>query len=194
MFNIYPWQQKLWQLLTNEVKQNRLAHALLLHGASGLGKRDFARAFSRYVLCECKTTTSAVTQRDVNESTSGSSVEPIFREKEANNGSAHPGTDLLPSACGECKSCQWFQAGTHPYFFSVGLEEKSKAIKIDQLRELTHRLEKTSHRGHYQIAVIESADTMNRAAANALLKTLEEPSECVVILLVADRLKPLPAT
>jgi len=155
MFNAYPWQKKPWQFLISEVQQNRLAYALLLHGVTGLGKRDFAAAFSAYILCDHRTSVSA---------------------------------------CGECQSCRWFKAGSHPDFFRVTLEEKSKAIKVDQLRELRQSLEKTSHRGGYQVALIESADTMNRAAANALLKTLEEPPGKIVILLVADRLNTLPAT
>ena len=155
MLNPYPWQQKPWQFLLSEVRQDRLAHALLLHGIAGLGKRDFATAFSAYILCDHK-----------------------------NN----------VSACGECQSCRWFTVGSHPDFFRVPLEDKSKAIKVDQLRELKQHLEKTSQRGAYQVALIESADTMNRAAANALLKTLEEPPGKVVILLVADRLNTLPAT
>lgn len=155
MFNPYPWQQKPWQLLVSEVQQDRLAHALLLHGISGLGKRHFATAFSAYILCDQKQSLSA---------------------------------------CGECQSCQWFKAGSHPDFFHVGLEEKSKSIKVDQLRALKSSLEKTAQRGGYQVAVIESADTMNRASANALLKTLEEPPGNVVIMLVVDRLNTLPAT
>lgn len=154
MFNPYPWQKKSWQLLVNQVRQDHLAHALLLHGVSGLGKRDFSRAFAAYVLCD----------------------------------------DKKETACGRCQSCRWFQAGSHPDFFRVALEEKSKSIKVDQLRVLTQALEKTSQRGGYQVAVIESADTMNRAAANALLKTLEEPVGSVLIMLVVDRLHALPAT
>lgn len=155
MFNPYPWQQKPWRFLISEIQQDRLVHALLLHGIAGLGKRDFATAFSAYILCDRRTNLSA---------------------------------------CGECQSCHWFKAGSHPDFFRVSLEEKSKSIKIDQLRELKSRLEKTAQRGGYQIALIESADTMNRAAANALLKTLEEPPGKVLILLVADRLNTLPPT
>lgn len=154
MLKPYPWQQKPWHFLQSEKAQNRLAHALLLHGAKGLGKRDFAKAFAASILCD----------QD----------------------------DDVP--CGVCQSCQWIAAGTHPDFFHVTLEEKSKAIKVDQLRELTQVLEKTSQRGGYQVALIESADTMNRAAANALLKTLEEPPGQVIIMLVADRLNTLPAT
>ncbi len=156
MLNPYPWQQKTWQFLISGVREARLAQALLLHGISGLGKRDFAMAFSAHVLCDGK----------------------LDRDK----------------ACQQCQSCQWFKAGSHPDFFHISLKEKSKSIKIDQLRALRNSLEQTSQRGGYQIALIESADTMNHAAANALLKTLEEPPGKVVILLVANCLDPLPAT
>lgn len=155
MFNPYPWQEKPWRFLTSEVIQDRLAHALLMHGIDGLGKRDFALAFAAFLLCDRRND---------------------------------------QSACGECQSCQWFQAGSHPDFFHVALEEKSKSIKVDQLRSLTEALQKTSQRGGYQIALIEAADTMNRSAANALLKTLEEPPGNVVVILVSDHLNTIPAT
>lgn len=155
MFNPYPWQKVPWQFLASELTQQRLTHALLMHGASGLGKRDFAIAFSAYVLCDQKNNTLA---------------------------------------CGQCQSCRWIQAGSHPDFYHVQLEEKSKSIKVDQLRSLTESLHKTSQRNGYQVAVIESADTMNRSAANALLKTLEEPPGDVLIILVADRMNTFPAT
>jgi DNA polymerase III subunit delta' len=155
MFKPYPWQEQPWRILTDELSQQRLAHALLLCGDSGLGKADFANAFSAYVLCDSKT---------------------------------------QQAACGQCQSCRWLSAGSHPDFYPVTLQEKSKAIKVDQVRQLIQSLDKTSQRGGYQVVVIESADTMNRASANALLKTLEEPLGQVLIMLVADRPSALPAT
>ena len=97
-------------------------------------------------------------------------------------------------ACGKCKSCQWFAAGSHPDLYDVGLVEKSKVMKVDQIRELCDKLSATSHRGGHQVAIIYPAETMHRAAANALLKTLEEPAGQVLIILVSHQAGSLPAT
>lgn len=90
-------------------------------------------------------------------------------------------------ACGTCRSCQLFCAGNHPDFFIVTPEEESKTIKINQIRDLTHDLNQTSHCSYYQVAIIHPAEVMNRASANAFLKTLEEPAGRVLLLLVSHR-------
>lgn len=89
-------------------------------------------------------------------------------------------------ACEHCHSCQWFAANSHPDYWLIEPEEDKKQISIAQIRDLTEALGKTGY-GHYQVVIIHPAEAMNRAAANALLKTLEEPSGQVVILLVCDR-------
>src|SRR3990167_5981854 len=99
-----------------------------------------------------------------------------------------------PAACGQCRSCLLFQAGNHPDFYELSPEAKSKSIKIDQVRELIAALSQTSSRPRGQVALIHPAELMNRACSNALLKTLEEPSGSVVILLVANQFGALPAT
>lgn len=91
-----------------------------------------------------------------------------------------------PQACGHCNSCHWFAANSHPDYWDIAPEEDKKQIGIAQIRDLTEALGKTGY-GHYQVVVIHPAEAMNRAAGNALLKTLEEPSGNVVILLVCDR-------
>jgi len=98
------------------------------------------------------------------------------------------------AACGVCQSCFWCEAQAHPDFFHLMPEAPSKAVKVDQLRDLIASLEKTAHRSIYQVAVIESIENMNHSAANALLKTLEEPLENVVIVLIANALNTLPST
>lgn len=69
-----------------------------------------------------------------------------------------------------------------------------QSILIDQIRTLTADLALTSYEGKGQTAVIEPADSMNAAAANSLLKTLEEPSGDALLALVVDRMGKLPAT
>ncbi|HEX7025822.1 MAG TPA: DNA polymerase III subunit, partial [Gammaproteobacteria bacterium] len=101
--------------------------------------------------------------------------------------------------CGLCHSCRLIAANTHPDLIQVGLEtvedgKQAKEIKVDQIRTLCRRLSQTSQFGGYKIAIIQPADRMNRNAANSLLKTLEEPPEETLLLLVSSQPALLPAT
>jgi DNA polymerase-3 subunit delta' len=96
--------------------------------------------------------------------------------------------------CGQCTSCTLFAAGTHPDFFCVTPVEDSRVIKIDQVRELSENLALTSHGNGYKVAILIPADAMNINAANSLLKTLEEPSDNTVLVLVSAQPARLPAT
>lgn len=97
-------------------------------------------------------------------------------------------------ACGRCRGCQLFRVGNHPDFFEVNLKEKSRSIKIAQIRKLITALNQTSQQGHYQVVILSPAEAMNQAAANAFLKTLEEPSGQVLMILVTHRPETLPQT
>jgi DNA polymerase III subunit delta' len=101
--------------------------------------------------------------------------------------------------CGQCRSCLLFAAGTHPDFavLSLGLRKdgvQRSEIVVDQIRELSARLAMASQFGGWQIVCIDPADAMNASAANALLKTLEEPSPQTMLLLVANAPWRLPQT
>jgi DNA polymerase-3 subunit delta' len=103
------------------------------------------------------------------------------------------------NACGACRSCLLFDAGTHPDYvaLSYGLRKdgvQRAEIVVDQIRELSARLATASQFGGWQIASIDPADAMNTAAANALLKTLEEPARQTMLILVADAPWRMPAT
>jgi len=97
-------------------------------------------------------------------------------------------------ACGSCSSCQLLAAGNHPDLLIINPEAKDKLIKVDQIREVISELGKTSQQGGYQVVIIDPADAMNIAAANALLKTLEEPAQKVQIILISSKAAFLPAT
>lgn len=88
--------------------------------------------------------------------------------------------------CGRCKGCELNQAGTHPDLFFLEPEDGSRVIKIDQVRKLTEFVAKTSQQGGVKIALINPAEALNINAANALLKSLEEPSGDTVLLLVTQ--------
>ncbi|MCW8889204.1 MAG: DNA polymerase III subunit delta' [Sedimenticola sp.] len=96
--------------------------------------------------------------------------------------------------CGECKGCRLVRADTHPDYTLITPEEPGKAIKIDVIREFTQRGALTSQSGGYKAIIIEPADALNTAAANSLLKTLEEPVERTLMILVTANAGRLPAT
>ncbi len=95
--------------------------------------------------------------------------------------------------CGRCAACRELGAGTHPDAVVIGPAEAGKAIGIDRIRELTGRLALTGGGGR-KVARIEPAESMTLAAANSLLKTLEEPAGDSTLLLVSARPARLPAT
>jgi len=97
-------------------------------------------------------------------------------------------------ACGQCAACQLIQAGTHPDWSLLAPEDEDKAIKVDDIRELSRQLVLTSQMGGYKVALIAFADNMNINAANSLLKTLEEPTDNSVLVLVSSRPHRLPIT
>ena len=102
-------------------------------------------------------------------------------------------------ACGTCRSCLLFNAGTHPDYvaLSYGLRKdgvQRSEIVVDQIRELSARLATSSQFGGWQIASIDPSDAMNASAANALLKTLEEPATQTMLILLADAPWRMPAT
>ena len=86
------------------------------------------------------------------------------------------------------------QEARHPDFTHIGPLEESRQIRIEQARELSAHLALASHQGGYKVAVIDPADALNWNAANALLKTLEEPPARTVLILVAQQPSRLPAT
>ncbi|MDO3386579.1 DNA polymerase III subunit delta' [Gilvimarinus sp. SDUM040013] len=90
------------------------------------------------------------------------------------------------SACGRCKSCELNKAGTHPDYKTVAPEEPGKAIRVDDIRALAETQGKTAQQSGYKVVVLEPAEAMNTNAANALLKTLEEPAEKTLLVLVSD--------
>jgi DNA polymerase-3 subunit delta' len=97
-------------------------------------------------------------------------------------------------ACGQCQSCHWLSVGSHPDLLMMQPLEDSRIIKIDQIRQLSQDIVKTTQPQHYRVVVIEPAEAMNSAAANALLKNLEEPPSQVIFILVCHDRSLLPQT
>jgi DNA polymerase-3 subunit delta' len=104
--------------------------------------------------------------------------------------------------CGQCDSCHWFELGTHPDFRLVqpdalsetedsgekeGGKKPSREISVDQIRALEGFANLSSHQGGYRIVLIHPAESMNNNSANAVLKTLEEPTEKLLFILVTHK-------
>lgn len=86
--------------------------------------------------------------------------------------------------CEKCRGCQLNKAKNHPDLIVVEPEEGAKAIKVDQIRALIEDLGKTAQQGGFKVVVLEPAEAMNANAANALLKSLEEPAANTLIVLI----------
>ena len=156
MLKVFPWQNSQWQLITSAHAQGRLAHALLLTGAEGLGLDQFAYALAAKLLCTEKTNAE--------------------------------------SPCGSCKACVLFQAGNHPDLYNIQPEDIGKQIKVDVIRQLITSIYVTSQYGEYKLAIINPAEAMNASSANSLLKTLEEPPENSLFILISTNPNLLPVT
>lgn len=89
--------------------------------------------------------------------------------------------------CGVCSECQLVAAGNHPDWRWITPEDEKKNILVDQIRALGGFLYSKSQRGGRRIAVIEPAEAMNRQAANALLKALEEPPSMAHLVLISHQ-------
>lgn len=158
---MYSWQNIQWTKVMQ--RKNSLPHAILLRGRSGIGKFDFAINLSNALLCK----------------------EP----------------DHLQMACGHCSSCLWLKEGAHPDFKLITSEDdyefegnikknstKRIIITIAQIRQLYDYLSLSTHQvAGFRVIVISPAEALNLAAANALLKMLEEPPSNTIFLLVSSQ-------
>ncbi len=90
--------------------------------------------------------------------------------------------------CINCLDCRMVEQMEHPDVEWIKPDKSGGAIKVDQIRELQQSAYLTPQRSAYRLIIIEAADRMNTASANALLKVLEEPAEYTVFILVAQQL------
>jgi DNA polymerase-3 subunit delta' len=159
MKTLYPWQAAAWSQLMREM--DRLPHAMLITGEQGIGKRRFAEYLAQFLLCEDEAKTTA--------------------------------------PCGMCDGCRWYMAGNHPDYRVLSPEDKesdaseegkpkrkSQVIGVDDIRDLADFVNLTAHRKGIRVTVVYPAETLNMAAANAFLKTLEEPPSGAMFILVSN--------
>ncbi|AAZ25121.1 DNA polymerase III subunit delta' [Colwellia psychrerythraea] len=99
------------------------------------------------------------------------------------------GTETISEACGQCKACLLKKSDNYPDHLL--LKSENKTLGVDDIRRGNAFLEKTAHLGKVKTILIPQAQVMTIAAANALLKTLEEPSANSYIVLITDDLDSL---
>ena len=118
-----------------------------------------------------------------------------IRLAQALNCEQPPSPDALDS-CGACRACLQIAARTHPDFITIDPDRElaNPAIKIEQIREIEQQFVYRPLMGERKICLIDDADRMTIGAANALLKTLEEPPGHALFLLITSRLNALPVT
>lgn len=98
------------------------------------------------------------------------------------------------TACGRCKSCHLMKAQSHPDFIFIEADKPGNSILVDQIRDVIERLSLSSHYSGSRVVILQSAHRLNTAAANSLLKTLEEPTAGTVFILVTNMPSVLPLT
>lgn len=102
--------------------------------------------------------------------------------------------------CGGCDGCRMFAASAHPDYVLVTQEidentgKQAASIKVDQIRAMAEKLALSSHFTGHKVVLLTPAEAMNINAANSLLKTLEEPTDNTVLILVCASPARLPAT
>jgi DNA polymerase III subunit delta' len=201
MNNIYPWQREVWRKLASHTRAHALkgraslSHALLLKGRKGLGKLAFASYLAKTRLCQncaeegeaCGSCASCrwfvqgghpdfrLVQPEAlwaSSAISGTSTETGSDGdiSDASDGS----TDIISGAEAEPGS-------------SKPKKKPSKQIGVEQIRALADFINISSHQDGYKIILIHPAETMNLSAANALLKSLEEPPPRTLFILVAHQ-------
>lgn len=173
MADIFIWQQKIWQKLTQNPKF--LGHALLLKGKKGIGKYEFARHLAKSLLC-----TAPTAEREA----CGKCLSCGWFEQ-----SSHPNFYLVMPEALTVNPGEHSEKDESEDKSSSAATKKaaSQQIGIDQIRKLTDFVYMTGHQNGYKVILIYPAEAMNTASANALLKKLEEPPEHVLFILVTHQ-------
>ncbi|TFW28966.1 DNA polymerase III subunit delta' [Massilia horti] len=172
---IYPWQQAAWSQLRQ--LRERLPHAILFHGAAGIGKADFMEAFAQALLCENVGPGGQACGQCASCGWFVQGNHPDYRR-------------VRPEALEDEPPAEGEEGGEEKKAKS---KTPSKEIKIEQIRALADFMNISTHRQGLRVVVLYPAEALNMPASNALLKTLEEPPPGTVFLVASnslDRLLP----
>jgi DNA polymerase-3 subunit delta' len=195
-------QERTIEILKRSLSTGLLPHAYIFVGEEGIGKFFTAINLAKALNCE----KSEI--RDGRQETIINNSSPVT-EPALSLSRRHPSQKEI-EACDNCPSCIEIDKGIHPDVLFIKPEgdqikidqkgdqikigQKSDQIKIGQIRTAGERLSLRALKGRRKVMIIDDAHTMNIASANALLKTLEEPPEGTVIILITPSPHHLPAT
>lgn len=178
-------QQDIKQRLIQSVNENRVSHAQLFLGNTGSGSLALAIAYAQYICCEnkqeqdsCGTCKSCVKYQKFIHPDLHFSY-PVVLSKDVRTS-----TDVLPA---------WREAVlANPYlnindwFDFLEAENKQPVIGTEESAEILRKLTLTTYESEYKVMIIWMAEKMNAAAANKLLKILEEPPDKTLFMLVCE--------
>lgn len=163
-----PWQQQIASSWLTQ--RERFAHAWLIHGMAGIGKRQFALAAAASLLCESPQEGLACGHCAACLWVAGGN-HPDLRRIRPEAIALEEGTDTAEETAEQSGAAK---------------KAPSRDIRVEQLRVLSPWFNTATHRGGWRVAVLYPAEALNSISANALLKVLEEPPEHTVFLLVVD--------
>jgi DNA polymerase-3 subunit delta' len=182
-----PWLQDAWQALRG--LQTRSAHAVLLHGAAGLGKKQLALDYAAGLLCEAPGAGGAACGQCAGCRLCLAGNHPDLRVVVPDSLAA-----LRPASSAGADADEEDSPGLESAV-DAGAERKdkrvSREIRIEQVRALLDFVNVAAHRAGMRVIVLAPAEALNTAAANALLKMLEEPPAATVFVLTCDALDPV---
>lgn len=184
----------------------RLSHAYLFVGPEHVGRATTARAFAQALNCE--RSSFPPTRPEGLFDLGGHPPNP---PAEGRSPSALPGADepseMDTVPCGACRACRLIAEDKHPDVEWLGVggvceesehrdhsADNSRDIRICQIRRLERVVSRTPFEGRCRVIIVEPADALTTEAANAFLKTLEEPPRHVVLVLLTSREEMLPET
>lgn len=156
------WLRVLQQQLSRQICNNKLPHALLFSGVNGAGHEEIGHWLVSVLLCQDL-------QRSVENESSADNINRAF----------------ILEACSECKSCKLFANKSYPDHLTIVNDKNT--IGVDLIRKMSQFFQQTAHLGQAKTALVHHADIMTVSAANALLKTLEEPTPDSFIVLTTER-------
>lgn len=148
---------RIKQSLRRAVAENRIGQGLIMAGPDGVGKHQFALALAQAVNCE---------------------------------------NQVEGDACGQCATCRNIERNEHPDVKTIlrelrdpdaKKESKSQFIKIDQMRQMSSEAQFRPYVGRRRIFIIDEAEWLREDAASSILKTLEEPPETSLLILITSK-------
>lgn len=171
--------QEQWIKMQSAFVNHRIPQSMLFVGPLHCALNDFAKKTMQLLLCKAgnnRPLTKLAAEREVRGDTERNTPALVHEDSRPNE------------PCMHCIDCQMVEQMKHPDVEWVKPEKNGGAIKVDQIRELQTSAYLTPQRSTYRLIVIEAADRMNTASANALLKILEEPATHTIFILLAQQL------